>query len=330
MISSSSRKFVVISVGCLLLFGYSAKHIVPVARTPVETKVETGIRQVGLPEAEGVIKFRSYPLRRYKGRVDTDFSLSLHKSGVNRYLGASFRKIFAWHIDFDRDLRRGDRWRFVVREKLLGGEHLGWEDIIAAEYVHNRRRYRAVRYEVEGKKALYYFLNGESVARIFLPRPVKLGRVTSGFSRRRFHPVLKMMKPHMGVDYSASLGTEVLSIGDGTVVKAGYNNHNGYYIKIRHDAVYHSAYCHLQGFSVGLRRGKAVKQGEVIGYVGSSGRATGPHLHFSFYKHGKYIDPLGKKIPARMSVPARYRHAFQKTARLSFAKLPSWHAPEVL
>lgn len=328
MLSPLSWKMLVISACCLLSLGYGVRHMVPVASTPVAVTKGTVGRQASLSKEDKVIKLRSYPLHRYKGKVDSDFSQSLHRSGADARLGMSFRNIFAWHIDFDRELRQGDRWRFVVREKLLGGEHLGWEDIIAAEYIHARRRYRAVRYEVEGKAAAYYFLNGESVARIFLLRPVKLGRVTSGFSPRRFHPVLKTIKPHMGVDYSARPGTEVLSVGDGTVVKAGYNHHNGYYIKIRHDAVYHSAYCHLQGFAAGLRRGKTVKQGEVIGYVGSSGLATGPHLHFSFYKHGKYIDPLSKKIPARMSVPARYRPAFQKIARLSFAKLPSWHAPE--
>ena len=258
-------------------------------------------------------------LHRYQGVITANFAVSARKAGVDRELAAAFVDIFASQFDFSRQSRRGDRWRFVAQDR----------GIAAAEYMPQRgQRLQAVRYEIVGKRARYYSPdNSHSLQRTFLPSPVKGGRITSTFSRRgRFHPLLKVVMPHFGVDYSARVGTEVMSVADGVVVKADYNRINGWYVKLLHYPFYHTAYCHLQKIAAGVKKGTAIKQGDVIGYVGASGRATGPHLHFSFYERGRYADPLGKQFPAKTSVPQPYRAHFQQHARRWLAQLPSYPA----
>ena len=260
-------------------------------------------------------------LHRYQGVITANFAASARKAGVDRELAAAFVDIFAAQFDFSRESRRGDRWRFVVRDRREG--------IGAAEYVSQRgHRLQAVRYEVAGRGVRYYSpANSHSLQRTFLSSPIKGGRITSTFSRQgRFHPLLKVVMPHFGVDYSARVGTEVMSVADGVVVKADHNNINGWYVKLLHYPFYHTAYCHLQKIAAGIKKGTAIKQGDVIGYVGASGRATGPHLHFSFYERGRYADPLGKQFPAKTSVPPPQRAHFQQHARHWLAHLPPYSA----
>ena len=261
----------------------------------------------------------------YQGVITTSFAASAQQAGLDRKLAAAFANIFATRLDFSRELRRGDRWRFIVRQRQDGGRHLGWEDIRAAEYIRHNRSWRAIHYPIAGRQVRYYSPDdGRSLRRTFLRSPVKFARITSGFSYRRLHPLLKVVRPHFGVDYSARAGTEVMSVADGIVVKAGYNNINGWYVKLWHYPFYHTAYCHLQKIAAGLTKGDQVKQGEVIGYVGASGRATGPHLHFSFYERGRYADPLRKQFPAKTSVPHNQRDSFQARARTWLAQLPPY------
>lgn len=264
---------------------------------------------------------QAHALHSYHGVITSSFRASAQQEGVDSQLAAAFIDIFAPQLDFERDLRRGDRWRFALRDRREG--------IGVAEYVPRRGpKLRAVRYEIAGRGARYYSPDdGNSMQLAFLRSPIKGGRITSLFSRRgRFHPLLKVVRPHFGVDYSARVGTEVMSVADGVVVRATYNRINGWYVKLLHYPFYHTAYCHLQKIAAGLKKGSAVRQGDVIGYVGASGRATGPHLHFSFYERGRYIDPLRKRSPAKTSVPQPYRADFQRQARTWLTQLPPYPA----
>ena len=260
-------------------------------------------------------------LHRYQGVITSNFAVSARQAGVDRELAAAFVDIFTSQLDFRRELRRGDRWRFVIRDRREG--------IGAAEYrSRHGRKLQAVRYRIAGRGVRYYSPNNSlSLQRTFLRTPVKGGRITSTFSRRgRFHPLLKVVLPHFGIDYSARIGTEVMGVADGVVVRAAYNRINGWYVKLLHYPFYHTAYCHLQKIAAGLKKGIAVKQGDVIGYVGASGRATGPHLHFSFYERGRYADPLRKQFPAKTSVPQPHLANFQQHARHWLAQLPPYPA----
>ena len=260
-------------------------------------------------------------MHSYHGVITSSFQASAQRAGVDRELADAFIDIFEPQLDFQRELRRGDRWRFVIKDRQRG--------IGVAEYLQRRgRKLLAVRYKVAGRKEHYYSPdNSHSLQRTFLRTPVRGARITSFFSRRgRFHPLLKVVRPHFGVDYSARAGTEVMSVADGVVVRATYNRVNGWYVKLMHYPFYHTAYCHLQKIAAGVKKGTVVKQGDVIGYVGASGRATGPHLHFSFYERGRYADPLRKRFPPKTSVPQPYRADFKQRARSWLAQLPPYPA----
>ncbi len=266
----------------------------------------------------GLLSSQAGALHRYKGEIIANFAISAQRAGVDRTLVAAFVAIFEPQLDF-RGLQRGDRWRFVLKNRREG--------IVAAEYLSRRgHRLQAVRYKIAGRKARYYSpTSNHSLQRAFLRSPVEGGRITSTFSRRgRFHPLLKVVVPHFGVDYSARIGTKVVSVADGIVARATYNRINGWYVKLFHHPFYHTAYCHLQKIAPRVKNGATVKQGDVIGYVGTSGRATGPHLHFAFYKRARYADPLRQQSPPKTSVPQLYRKDFQRHARNWIAQLPPY------
>lgn len=269
---------------------------------------------------------KGQPLRAFRGRVMRSFWFSAKRHAVPKSLRRKFANIFAWNVDFNNGTARGDYWRFIVREKIRHGKHYGWGPIVAAEYIHRGRVYRAVRYQVRGQRPMYYSPNGRTLRTSFLPTPVKNARITSPFSPKRLHPVLKILRPHFGVDYAATAGAKVMSVSDGTVTSIGYNRISGHYIRLQHDYTRHTSYCHLKRIAKGLTLNKRVRQGQVIGYVGNTGLATAPHLHFSISERGRYVDPLNRKFSYhRPDIPANLRSAFQSKARLYLAKLPSWH-----
>lgn len=271
-----------------------------------------------------------YPLHSYQGIITSSFSSSARRAGVNRDLMNAFVGIFGERLDFSRDLRRGDRWRFVVEQRGDDSAQAVHGNIAVAEFAQRRRTWRAVRYVIDGGRTRYYSPDDSSSwQRTFLRSPIKFARITSKFSYGRLHPLLKVVRPHFGVDYSARAGTEVMSVADGVVVKASFNSINGWYVKLQHDPFYHTAYCHLQKIAAGLTVGERIAQGDVIGYVGSSGRATGPHLHFSFYERGRYVDPLSKKFPAKTSVPRRYLEDFRAQARNWLSHLPAYNDTKI-
>jgi murein DD-endopeptidase MepM/ murein hydrolase activator NlpD len=252
---------------------------------------------------------------------------ALATQGEAPQIAADLVEIFAWYIDFHTDLRDGDTFRALIEEQYRDGEHVDYRRILAAELVNRQRVLRAVYYASDDDSSAqatraYYRPDGRAMRRMFLRSPLRYTRISSGFSYRRFHPVLKRYRPHLGIDYAAPRGTAVHSVADGLVKWVGRKGANGNMIKIQHKRGYTTYYLHLSRFARGLRAGKRVTQGQVIGYVGSTGLATGPHLDFRLKRYGKYLNPLRlKKNSASPPLPRRVLPAFQAYAAGTLAKL---------
>lgn len=256
-------------------------------------------------------------LRRAQGQIHQSLWQSALDSGLTPDLIDRLAQIFAWQIDFEREPRKGDSWQLVLEEELVDGKHLRWGKIHLAHYKLRQKDYWAIRHQdPDDSGADYYDLQGLSVRGLFLKSPLKFSRISSRFQRRRFHPILGINRPHLGVDYAARRGTPVMAVGDGKVIIAGTRGGSGKMIKIRHNKTYQTAYKHLSRYGAGIRRGVYVKQGQLIGYVGSTGLATGPHLHFEFWERGRFIDPLGKRFPREKKLP----RSKMNSLRLSFAR----------
>ena len=225
-------------------------------------------------------------------------------------LALDFADLFSWDIDFSTDPRQGDRYRLIVEKLYLDGKFYQYGRILAARYENSHDTYTAVFFEDPDGHGDYYDPNGHSVRRSFLKSPLKFSRISSGYTNRRFHPVLKRYRPHRGIDYAAPRGTPVWAVGDGTVISKGWMGQAGKAVRVRHPNGYISSYGHLHGYARGIRPGKKVKQKQVIGYVGATGLATGPHLDFRMKKNGEFVNPLKIKRPRAQSVPAKSMDRF--------------------
>ena len=219
--------------------------------------------------------------------------------------------IFAWDIDFTTDMRNGDTFKIIVEELYHENEFKRYGDIIAAEFVNNGKSYRAYRFEHNGK-AGYYDDEENTLKRAFLKAPLNFRRVSSGFSRGRFHPVLKRYRPHHGIDYAAAAGTPVSAVGDGTVTFSGYKGDYGKLVMIKHPNGYKTYYGHLSRIGKGIVPGVKVGQSEIIGYVGSTGLATGPHLHYEMRVNETPFNPLRLKAPSGEPIPKGLMAEFEK------------------
>lgn len=245
-----------------------------------------------------------------EGIIESSLYESLTDRNLNPVLANELSNVFAWQIDFFR-LYPGDTYRVVFEERYVEGKYYGLGKILAAEFVHQGENYKAFFYR-DDKHSGYYDENGKSVQKALLKAPFKFSqRISSGFSRSRFHPVLKRRMPHYGIDYAAPQGTPVISVGDGEVTEARYRGANGNIVKIRHNGTYTTAYLHLQGFARGIRKGVRVKQGQVIGYVGKTGRVTGVHLDYRIYKDKKPVNPLTIKLPPSRSIDEESMSSFK-------------------
>ncbi|NOZ68317.1 MAG: M23 family metallopeptidase [Deferribacteres bacterium] len=243
-----------------------------------------------------------------------------------RRLAHKLSEIYAWDIDFSSDIRNGDTVKIIVEELWVGEAFKGYGNILAAEFVNNGRVHAAYRFEYNGYTD-YYGPEGKSVKKTLLRSPLKFKYISSRFSRRRFHPKLKTYRPHLAVDYAAPTGTPVSAAGSGTVVFAGYRGQNGKMVKIRHRGGYETYYGHLSKIPRNIRRGTRVEQGDIIGYVGSTGLATGPHLDYRIKLNGRFVNPLTIHLPQGKSVPENLMAEFRKTvssldSRLALLKRP--------
>ncbi|MBK8945644.1 MAG: peptidoglycan DD-metalloendopeptidase family protein [Ignavibacteriae bacterium] len=215
-------------------------------------------------------------------------------------LAIKLAEIFAWQIDF-YTIQKDDSFFIVYEEEKLGDEVIDIREIKAAKFIHNGKEFNAFLYNNDGKDE-YFDEKGKSLVRAFLKAPLKFNRISSNFSRNRLHPILRVYKPHLGIDYAAAVGTPVQAIGDGVILEARYNGAAGNYVKINHNNSYASGYMHLSKYGKGIKKGARVKQGQVIGYVGSTGRSTGPHLDFRFWKNGVLVNYLTQKFISSTSI----------------------------
>jgi len=244
------------------------------------------------------------------GGIRDNLISSVGEGRENLMLALQLSDIFAWDIDFTTDLRNDDTFKIVVDGFYLDGKFKKYGDILSAEIINNGETYYAYRFEYDGKVD-YYDAYGKSLRRAFLKAPLSFRRISSGFSQKRFHPILKIYRPHLGVDYAASAGTPVSTVGDGRVVFAGYKGQNGNIVSIRHFNGYRTYYGHLSKIAKGIRKGVKVKQGQIIGYVGATGLATGPHLDYRIKVNNKFVNPLKLKLSRGKTVPRKLMAEFK-------------------
>lgn len=230
------------------------------------------------------------------GTIRNNLVESLEEGKENLMLALQLSDIFAWDIDFTTDLRKDDAFKIVVEGLYLDGEFKKYGDILSAEFLNNGQTYNAYRFEQNGNGD-YYDSNGKSLKKAFLKAPLSFRRISSSFSKGRLHPILKIYRPHHGIDYSAPKGTPVSSVGDGTVIFSSYKGQYGKLVIVRHPNGWKTYYGHLSGFGKGIRKGVKVQQGQIIGYVGATGLATGPHLHYEMRVDNKPVNPSSLKIP---------------------------------
>jgi murein DD-endopeptidase MepM/ murein hydrolase activator NlpD len=221
-----------------------------------------------------------------------------NKLDVN--LGLALSDVYAWTVDF-YGLQKGDNFKVIYEEVFVDNKMVGIDRILASRFHSNGKDFYAYHFE-QGGKGAYFDENGQSLQRSFLKAPLKFSRISSRFSRARLHPILRIKRPHFGVDYSAPKGTPVVALGNGHVAEAGFKGGYGRFISIRHNSVYTTTYAHLAGYAKGIAAGANVSQGQVIGYVGSSGLSTGPHLDFRVYRNGSPVDPLHLESPPSVPV----------------------------
>lgn len=234
-------------------------------------------------------------LRYSSGTITTSLWETTVKNNLNPNLSAELSEIYAWTIDFF-GLQKGDRFKVIYEEEFIGEESVGIRRIHAALFEHAGNPIYAIPF-IQDSTMSFYDTTGASLRKAFLKAPLRYSRVSSRFSGGRMHPILKIVRPHHGVDYAAPIGTPVVAIGDGRVTSTAYEGGAGRMVRITHNSVYSTAYLHLSRYGPGIAPGVYVKQGQVIGYVGSSGLSTGPHLDFRFYRNGHAIDPLRVEAP---------------------------------
>lgn len=231
-------------------------------------------------------------------------------AGVSPLLIISLSDIYAWTIDFFA-LQKGDRFRVLYEEKMCDGELIAVDTVRYAVFSHDGVDYPMVMYNQKDGGNIWWNEKGESMRKAFLKAPLNYTRVSSGFSYARRHPITRRVQAHTGVDYAAPAGTPVMTIGDGVVTSVKYEGAGGNTVRIRHNSVYSTAYLHLSRYAKGLKAGQRVRQGDVIGYVGSTGRSTGPHLDFRVWKNGSPINPLKMESPPAEPIKDSSRAAFE-------------------
>jgi len=233
-----------------------------------------------------------------RGKIETSLFEAVTGTGESDVLAMNLADIFAWDIDFILDIRQGDSFQALVEKRYREGQPAGYGRILAAEFTNQGETFQAFLYQDGDRRADYFDAEGQSLRKAFLKAPLSFSRISSGFTMRRFHPITKTWKSHPAIDYAAPPGTPIKSVGDGIITKKGYTRGNGNYIKIRHNSSYETLYLHMKGFARGIAQGKRVAQGQTIGYVGSTGLATGPHLCFRMRKNGAPVNPQRVKAPS--------------------------------
>jgi len=247
-------------------------------------------------------------IKETSGIIESSLWDAMKAQGNNTQLALELSDIYAWTIDFF-GLQRGDNYRVTYEKLYVEGQPIGIGKVLASVFQHRGNDFYAFYFE-QDEKGDFFDEQANSLRKTFLKAPLRYSRISSHFSHRRLHPVHRIYRPHHGVDYAAPAGTPVMAIGDGVVTVARYRRANGNMVEIRHNSVHTTQYLHLSRYGKGIREGVRVTQGQVIGYVGSTGTSTGPHLDFRFYEHGTPVNPLAVKSPPAEPVQEKYQEEF--------------------
>ncbi len=286
-----------------------------------------GKKHLSIKKTNGTFKEDKSPLniethiKMKSGVINSSLFAATDGANVPDSVATQIAEIFAYDIDFNRDLRKKDRFKVVYELRYNNGELTGVGRVLAAEFINKGKTHQAVYFEANNKEKGYYTPDGKNLRRAFLRSPLKFSRISSGFTRSRFHPVLKKWRAHKGIDYAARKGTPVRATANGMVAVSTRNRGYGKYIILKHRGRYSTVYAHLSRFAKGLRKGKRINQGDIIGYVGSTGLATGPHLHYEFRVKGIQRNPLRVVMPAAIPLAAKNIPAFNKSTEPLMVRL---------
>lgn len=260
------------------------------------------------------------------GTIQDSLFLAGEEAGLSSKKIMELASIFGWDVDFVLDIRRGDSFNLIYEEKYLDGKHIGEGPIIAAQFINRGTKYTALRYTDAEGDSNYFTPEGYSMRKAFLRSPVGFARISSRFSLSRKHPVLNRIRAHKGVDYAARTGTPIKSAGDGKIIYRGKKGGFGNVVIIQHGSSITTLYAHMSNFKRGQKVGSRVQQGQVVGFVGQTGLASGPHLHYEFRVNGVHKNPLTVKLPKAMPIAKAEQSTFKSTASALLAKLETYQA----
>lgn len=255
------------------------------------------------------------------GTIKSSLSASAQRAGMSHSLTMDMARVFGYDIDFAQDIRQGDEFDVVYEQKVMDGKVVGTGNILSARFTNRGKTYTAVRYTNKQGNTNYYTADGNSMRKAFIRTPVDFARISSRFSNGRKHPILNKIRAHKGVDYAAPRGTPIKAAGDGKVLLAGRRGGYGNTVIIQHGNTYKTLYGHMQGFAKGVKTGGTVKQGQIIGYIGTTGLSTGPHLHYEFQVNGVHVDPLGQKLPMADPIAKAERQRFLQQSKPMIARM---------
>ncbi|MBA1201751.1 peptidoglycan DD-metalloendopeptidase family protein [Pseudomonas capeferrum] len=255
------------------------------------------------------------------GIINSSLSASAQRAGLSHSLTMDMARVLGYDVDFAQDIRQGDEFDVVYEQKVMDGKVVGTGNILSARFTNRGKTYTAVRYTNKQGNTSYYTADGNSLRKAFIRTPVDFARISSRFSNGRKHPILNKIRAHKGVDYAAPRGTPIKAAGDGKVLLAGRRGGYGNTVIIQHGNTYKTLYGHMQGFAKGVKNGSNVKQGQIIGYIGTTGLSTGPHLHYEFQVKGVHVDPLSQKVPMADPIAKAERQRFLQLSKPLIARM---------
>lgn len=255
------------------------------------------------------------------GVINSSLFLSAKRAGLSHGLTMDLANVFGYDIDFAMDIREGDEFELIYEEKVINDKRVGTGNILSARFTNRGKTFTAVRYTNKQGNTSYYSADGNSMRKAFIRTPVDFARISSRFSMGRRHPVLNKIRAHKGVDYAAPRGTPIKAAGDGKVTLAGRHGGYGNAVILQHGQRYRTLYAHMNGFAKGIRNGSNVKQGQIIGYIGTTGLSTGPHLHYEFQVNGVHVDPLSLKLPMADPIARNEKARFMQLSTPLMARM---------
>lgn len=329
-LSADTKRLAKIFPGDNLEFGFDGQDAIQKLRYAYSNTDTLEVQRV---ESGFSSEITHVPLTREQrfaaGTITSSLFLAAQDAGLSDRLTMEFAGVFGWDVDFALDIREGDSFAVLYEELYKDGERVSDGNIIAAEFINRGETFRAVRYTPEDGRTDYFTPDGHSLRKTFLRTPVEFSRISSGFSLGRKHPILNRIRAHKGVDYAAPTGTPVRATGDGKVVTRGITGGYGKTIVLQHGSQYSTLYAHLSSYARGVANGSRVRQGQVIGYVGQTGLATGPHLHYEFRVNGAHRNPLKVKFPDAEPLAKQHMAAFTAHANPLLAALDGYKATKV-